>query len=96
MKITVTDTSQTLDELLSTNQKSQIARAADGQRNLSIMIYNADSAEIIYVELGWASDALTAMPVKPDKSISLIETSLRDIHLIGTAASIDCRVLIGQ
>jgi len=93
MKITVTASTQKLDNMLSVADGESINNNPTGLP-FDISIRNEDWAETIHLEL-WADATVTSwFPIKPWESFSFVTDSLSRVNLIGSGEITDCFLII--
>ena len=95
-KLTVLNTSKTLEELLTSHATFTVAKATEnknGSVKYSVLIQNpSTSANSIYVEFGATASVTEGLEIPIGKEFSFEDYTLDEIRLIASAST-DIRVL---
>lgn len=83
-----------MEALLSAVQKSVLGAATKGQQLKSILIYNNDTTNKIWVENGEAATVANWFPILPGKSLTVRLDNLTTLNLIAETANIDARIIL--
>lgn len=92
MKVTTTNTAAYLHTLMGADNMKILWDATKGQPLKSVIIYNKDTTNKLYVEIGAAAAVATGFPIDPGKSFTFRVDQLSLVSIIAETASIDTRI----
>lgn len=96
MKITVTNQSQSLNEILSDSQKAMIRSVSNGNPTHNLCIHNPTGNDPVYLEIGGLATTTNAMPIAADKTFSFARSDLSDVHLIADTNPTEIYLICSQ
>lgn len=92
MKITVTTSSQTFEEILSDNQEAQIKLVRNGPL-INFLIQNLHATSILYIDFGAAAAVATGLKIVPGQTYNFSDINLNECNLIADVENNDIRII---